>query len=152
MQGLGYQFFWVMPGGLMTFLALDGIVSHPDSFRALAVTPTLWLDSIALVDPYGVLPVLSALAVLSNQELNGIPPDSRDKESQDTARYMRYVIRGASLAFVPLTAHLPAGFLVFMATNAFYTAGLTWGVRNFLWSPPYVDPSWVVKVPKVVWR
>ena len=116
-QGLGYQVGVVLPIGLTYFGALYGIMNHPDSFRSFVTSPSLWLDSLVLPDPYGVLPCLSALALLANAELNANPPQPGQ---EDTAEYFRMVMRGALLTWVPWTASsLPAATFLFIATNGF---------------------------------
>ncbi|CAJ1437057.1 unnamed protein product, partial [Effrenium voratum] len=96
LQGLGYQLGFVVPIGLTYFGALYGIMQHPDAFRDFATAPSLWLDSLLLPDPLGVLPCLSALALLGNAEVNATPPKPGQEE---TAKYFQLVIRGALLTF-----------------------------------------------------
>merc|ERR1711957_680542 len=103
-------------------------MAHPDAFRSFVVEPSLWLDSLVLADPYGILPVISACAVLLNAEINTPPPR---EGGEDNAVYFRFVIRGAVLAFVPLTSMLSSSMLMFMATNATFTALATMIYRRF---------------------
>ncbi|CAE7238199.1 OXA1 [Symbiodinium necroappetens] len=139
-QGLGYQVGVVLPIGLTYFGALYGIMNHPDSFRSFVTSPSLWLDSLVLPDPYGVLPCLSALALLANAELNANPPQ---RGQEETAEYFKMVMRGALLTWVPWTASsLPAATFLFIATNGFYTAGITWYYRKYCWVPPKPSMSW----------
>lgn len=140
LQGMGYQLTCVMPAYLLSYFALRGVMLHPDSFRSFVVAPTLWVDSLVLSDPCGVLPVVSALSVLANAELNSQHAPDQDEEA---VMYMRFAIRGAMLAFVPLTAMLPSGMLVFMATNATYTAVVTWLFRRYRWVPAKVESRWL---------
>eukprot|EP00928_Gymnodinium_smaydae_P071225 TRINITY_DN5486_c1_g8_i1.p1 TRINITY_DN5486_c1_g8~~TRINITY_DN5486_c1_g8_i1.p1 ORF type:complete len:377 (+),score=80.16 TRINITY_DN5486_c1_g8_i1:37-1131(+) len=141
MQGMGYQFGCVMPLYFLGYCALGGMAGHPEAFFRFVSAPTLWLDSLVLPDPYGVLPVVSALAVLANAEVNG-PPIRKGQE--ENAAYMKLVVRGAMLTFVPMTAVLPAGMLIFMSVNAAYTAGITWLFRRYLWKRPYINPQWLI--------
>ncbi|CAE8611972.1 unnamed protein product [Polarella glacialis] len=131
-----------MPIYFTGYCTLRGMVMHPDSFRDFVTHPNLWLDSLVLPDPLGVLPVLSALAVLSNIELNS-PPAQKGKEAD--ADYMRLVLRGATLAFVPVTAMMPSAIFIFIATNGIYTSLLTWIYRRYWWVPPRIDPKWLRK-------
>eukprot|EP00747_Dinoflagellata_sp_TGD_P016871 gnl/TRDRNA2_/TRDRNA2_125430_c0_seq1.p1 gnl/TRDRNA2_/TRDRNA2_125430_c0~~gnl/TRDRNA2_/TRDRNA2_125430_c0_seq1.p1 ORF type:complete len:406 (-),score=76.33 gnl/TRDRNA2_/TRDRNA2_125430_c0_seq1:62-1279(-) len=144
LQGMGYQFLVVAPTYMLIYFALRGIIGHPDSFRGIVTDPTLWIDSLVLTDPYGVLPVLSAVAVLANAEVNSPKPQEGQEEN---AMYFRFVIRGACLAFVPVTSTLPAGMLLFMAANASYTALVTYIYRKYLWVAPRVDPRWWPATP-----
>jgi len=145
MQGMGYQFGILMPLYLVGYFCLRGIVAHPDAFRGFVVEPALWLDSLVLPDPYGLLPLVSALAVWANLEINS--PGARPGQ-EENALYMRLVVRGAALTFAPVTTLLPSAILVFMATNATYTATLMWTYRRFFWKSPQVRSHWLVDVPK----
>lgn len=142
MQGMGYQFGCLMPLYFTAYCTLRGIVTHPDSFRDFVAAPTMWLESLVLPDPLGVLPALSALAVLSNAELNANPPNPGQERD---AEYFKLVIRGATLAFVPITAGLPAAIFLFIATNGLYTSLLMWTYRRYWWVAPRIDPKWIVK-------
>mmetsp|Transcript_13183 Transcript_13183/g.29340 ORF Transcript_13183/g.29340 Transcript_13183/m.29340 type:complete len:415 (-) Transcript_13183:52-1296(-) len=132
-QGLGYQFGVLMPLYIWGYFCLRGIVAHPDAFRGLVVEPTLWLDSLVLGDPWGALPAISAIMVLANVEVNTPTPRPGQEEN---ALYMKLVIRGAALTFAPITTLLPSAILIFMGTNALYTAAVTFIFRRFMWKPP----------------
>lgn len=140
-QGLGYQFGVLMPCYIAGYFTLRGIVAHPDTFRSFVVEPAFWLDSLVLPDPVGLLPAISGALVLINLEVNS--PVARPGQ-EDNALYMRLVVRGAALAFAPVTTLLPSAILVFMATNAAYTATITWAFKRFLWKRPEIKPHWVL--------
>lgn len=140
LQGMGYQVFCLMPMYILFYCSVRGIMAHPDAFRNFVVEPSMWLDSLVLADPLGIMPVVSACSVLLNVEMNSPPP--RDGQ-EDTALYFRFVIRGAVLAFVPLTSMLSSSMLVFMATNAAYTAIVTFVFRKYFWVPPRIEPRWL---------
>lgn len=143
MMGMSYQFGVLMPSFICTYAAFRGMMVHPDSFNAFVTQPTLWLDSMVLADPLGAMPILSACCVLMNAELNSPRPTEEDKK--ENALYMKLVVRGVCFAFVPITTMLPSCMVVFMATNAAYTALITWAYRRFYWTKPRIDPSWLVK-------
>jgi len=140
LQGMGYQWLCVVPLSVHGYLALRGMMAHPDFFQDFVITPTLWLDSLVLTDPYGALPVASALTLLANMELNS--PPTQAGEDEETALYMRFAYRGAVLTFVPVTALLPSAALVFITTNAAYTAVVTWAFRSYAWEKPRLDGKW----------
>merc|ERR1712087_269082 len=125
------------------YATIRGILVHPDAFRGFVSAPALWLDSIVLPDPLGVLPVVSALSVLANVEING-PKTSGEGAEIENNLYMKLVIRGASLTFVPITACLPSGLLVFMATNAAYTAIIMCAFRRYWWVRPKIEQHWLM--------
>lgn len=142
-QGMGYQIGILMPMYIVSYFALRGILGHPDAFREFVLAPALWTDSLVLPDPFGALPVVSAMAVLLNVEANRTEPQPGQEE---TAEYFRLVVRGASLTFVPLTTLLPSALLVFMATNATYNAAAMWTFRRYYWIPPRIEDRW--RLPK----
>lgn len=139
-QGMSYMFCCQLPQFALAFAAVRGMLVHPDLFRALAETKTLWLDSLLLPDPYCILPVISALGVLGNAELNA-PAQPKDAPPENEA-YFRFVIRGASLLFVPATSLLPSALLLFIATNTMYTAAAMYAFRRFIWQPPKIEKRW----------
>merc|ERR1712060_211628 len=60
-----------MPLYITAFAAMRGLASHPDIFRGFAMEAPGWLDSLALQDPYAILPVFTAAIMLTNIELFG---------------------------------------------------------------------------------
>merc|ERR1712085_116439 len=141
LQGMGYQFLCLMPLYFWGYFTLRGIVAHPDMFRAFVVEPSLWLDSLVLADPLGMLPAISACAVMLNMELNSPPKTPGNEENSE---YMKLVVRGAALTFAPVTTLLPSAMLVFMATNATYTAAAMWAYRRFCWTAPEIKSGWLL--------
>merc|ERR1719253_176053 len=73
-QGMGYQLTCLMPMYILFYCSVRGMMAHPDAFRSFVVEPSLWLDSLVLADPLGIMPVASACAVLLNAEINTPPP------------------------------------------------------------------------------
>lgn len=140
-QGMGYQFMCLFPLYILGYFTLRGIVAHPDVFRAFAAAPSLWLDSLVLPDPLGILPAVSAMAVLLNVEANSPTPRPGQEEN---AQYMRLVMRGAALTFAPVTTLLPSAMLVFMATNAAYTGVILCVYRRYFWTRPSIKPEWLI--------
>lgn len=121
-----------MPLYITAFAAMRGFAGHPDLFRGFAMESPLWLDSLALADPYAILPLFTAAIMLTNTELFG----SIDTEASAVQveqlktlnvgglggqggfqKYQKWIMRGSALAFVPLTWNFPAGVFVFMSTN-----------------------------------
>jgi len=141
LQGMGYQWLCIVPLSVHTDFALRGMLAHPDAFHDFVVARSLWLDSLVLADPFGVWPVLSALAVLANMELNSPRPQDGQEEN---ALYMKLVMRGATLTFVPITALLPSAMIVFMGSNDAYIAAITWIFRRYFWIKPSIEPRWLV--------
>lgn len=80
-QGMSYVFCCQLPQFMLLFFTIRGIVLHPDLFRTLVMDQSIWLHSLALPDPYGILPAVSAAAILANVELNS-PPQPKDAVSE----------------------------------------------------------------------
>lgn len=73
-----------------------------------------WLTDLTAMDPYYILPVLSAASFLVTIELgtDGVSPQQQGQ--------MKKIFRGMAVLMIPLTYHLPAGvFVYWMTTNVF---------------------------------
>jgi len=129
LKGTWNLILFQMPLYITAFAAMRGLASHPDLFRGFAMEAPLWLDSLALQDPYAILPVFTAAIMLTNIELFG----SIDTEAAATMpsspienavggtgtfqKYQKHIMRGSAVAFVPLMWSFPAGVFIFMSTN-----------------------------------
>ena len=60
MKGTWNLIFFQMPLYITAFAAMRGMANHPDVFRGFAMESPLWLDSLALADPYYVMPILTS--------------------------------------------------------------------------------------------
>jgi YidC/Oxa1 family membrane protein insertase len=63
--------FIPIPMFMTTFATMRGFADHPTVFTNFALSDPLWLNSLALPDPYFVLPAISAGLFLTNLELTG---------------------------------------------------------------------------------
>jgi len=119
-----------MPLYITAFASMRGFAGHPDLFRGFAMEAPLWLDSLALPDPYALLPLFTACIMLTNAEIFGSidtevaaanPADmlkaSGMGAQNNLQKYQPWIMRASSVAFVPLTWNFPAGVFVFMSTN-----------------------------------
>jgi len=120
-----------LPLYVTAFASMRGFASHPDLFRGFAMESPLWLDSLALADPYALLPMITSAIMLTNTELFGsidtevaaAAPAVEQKGSDSVAgqgtfqKYQKWIMRGSAIAFVPLTWSFPAGVFIFMSTN-----------------------------------
>lgn len=124
-KGMSNLVFFQMPLYITAFAAMRGFAGHPDLFRGFAMEAPLWLDSLALPDPYAVLPLFTAAIMLTNTELFGsIDSEVATAELQQSLtpgqgfqKYQKWIMRGSAICFVPLTWNFPAGVFVFMSTN-----------------------------------
>eukprot|EP00928_Gymnodinium_smaydae_P024818 TRINITY_DN19971_c0_g1_i1.p1 TRINITY_DN19971_c0_g1~~TRINITY_DN19971_c0_g1_i1.p1 ORF type:complete len:483 (-),score=119.16 TRINITY_DN19971_c0_g1_i1:85-1533(-) len=119
-----------MPIYITAFAAMRGFAGHPDQFRSFAMEAPLWLDSLALPDPYAVLPIMTACIMMTNTELFGsIDTDTPEMSAKTTPvnaqvagtgtfqKYRKWIMRGSAVIFIPMTWNFPAGVFVFMSTN-----------------------------------
>jgi len=127
LKGTWNLLLFQMPLYITSFAAMRGFASRPDLFPGFAMEGPLWLDSLALADPYCVMPVLTAGIMLTNMELFG----SIDTEAQMITetkatpgkgqstfqKYQKWIVRGSTVLFVPFTMNFPAATFFFMATN-----------------------------------
>ncbi|CAE7853091.1 OXA1, partial [Symbiodinium microadriaticum] len=72
---------------------------------------TAWFTDLAAADPYMVLPIINALSFLLMFEMNS---DGFQTQDNDT---FKMVMRGLSVAIVPLTYAMPSGVFVYWCTN-----------------------------------
>lgn len=119
-----------MPLYVTAFASMRGFAGHPDLFRGFAMESPLWLDSLALPDPYYLMPCFTAAIMLTNTEIFGsidtevassMPTENKASTAvggQGTfQKYQKWIMRGSSCMFIPLTCNFPAGVFVFMSTN-----------------------------------
>lgn len=129
LKGTGNMIFVQVPIYLTAFAAMRGFAGRPDLFPGFAMEAPLWLDSLAMPDPYGLLPLITASIMLTNMEVFGAidaevaTPQPTEKVSSNVAgtdtfqKYQKWIMRGSSIFFVPMTWNFPAGVFIFMSTN-----------------------------------
>lgn len=158
LKGTWNLLLFQMPLYITVFASMRGFAANPDLFRGFAMEAPLWLDSLALPDPYAVMPMLTAAVMLTNTELFGsidtevaqaAPVEAKSGDAnvggQSTfVKYQKWIMRGSSLMFIPLTWNFPAGVFVYMSTNLFFATLqnrlLRWPVlERLLELPPPVD-------------
>lgn len=139
MKGTWNLIFVQLPLYVTAFAAMRGMANHPDLFRGFAMEAPFWLDSLALADPYYVLPVLTSAIMITNQELFG-SVDTEAPATESTTetpggpstmqRYSKYFSRGSALLFIPFTSGFPSGVFIFMCTNMITAALQNRVLRN----------------------
>ncbi len=127
-QGLGYTTLIQFPWTITMFLSLRDMSTHADLFKDFtANSATLWCPSLALPDPYGILPLLSSLMVLRN--LHASTNRSQNNSVIDPVR-LKYVLSGATLTFLPWLMQLPSGIIMFFIVNTAFNRLVTpWVMR-----------------------
>merc|ERR1712054_650162 len=71
LKGTWNLLLFQMPLYVTAFASMRGFAGHPDLFKSFAMEAPLWLDSLALPDPYALLPLFTAAIMLTNTELFG---------------------------------------------------------------------------------
>merc|ERR1719163_437120 len=71
LKGVWNLICFQMPLYITAFASMRGFANHPDLFRGFAMEAPLWLDSLALADPYALMPLFTAAIMLTNTELYG---------------------------------------------------------------------------------
>lgn len=125
LKGTGNLIFFQVPLYITAWQAMLGFASHPDLFRGFAMEAPLWLDSLALADPYYFYPMLTAAVMLTNAELFGSIDTEASSVSMDglqgpqaaLEKYRPWIMRGSMVFFLYFTMSMPAGVFVFMSTN-----------------------------------
>jgi membrane protein insertase Oxa1/YidC/SpoIIIJ len=121
LQGFGYLISCQVPWATIFFVSLRGMATQPSLFESFVYdSKFLWCESLALADPYGVLPLISTAAVALSTKSNTKPPSNGETTPSLSMRdqaYIKYAIRGACFTFLPFAMQLPAGLLIFFLIN-----------------------------------
>eukprot|EP00929_Paragymnodinium_shiwhaense_P050792 TRINITY_DN25580_c0_g1_i2.p1 TRINITY_DN25580_c0_g1~~TRINITY_DN25580_c0_g1_i2.p1 ORF type:complete len:455 (-),score=109.45 TRINITY_DN25580_c0_g1_i2:55-1419(-) len=133
LKGTWNLLLFQMPLYITAFATMRGFAGHPQLFPGFAMEAPLWLDSLALADPYGILPCMTACIMLTNTELFGsvdtdmaqANPLTQQQEQTNTpvagintlGKYQKHIMRAGAIFFIPMTWNFPAGVFVFMSTN-----------------------------------
>jgi membrane protein insertase Oxa1/YidC/SpoIIIJ len=134
LQGLGYTFFAQMPWATIMLFSLRGMSTQPNLFPSFALdSQFLWCESLALADPYGILPLLSTMAVAlsAGKSQTAVKPGEPSISARDQ-KYVMYAIRGASFTFLPFAMQLPAGVLIFFLVNNLFNRITTPMITKYL--------------------
>lgn len=134
LQGLGYTLFAQMPWAATMLFSLRGMSTQPNLFPSFTLdSQFLWCESLALADPYGILPLLSTMAVAlsAGKPKQQIKPDQPSLSARDQ-KYVVYAIRGASFTFLPFAMQLPAGVLIFFLVNNIFNRVTTPLIARFM--------------------
>ncbi|GAB65111.1 inner membrane protein oxa1-2 [Plasmodium cynomolgi strain B] len=108
------------------------MASYPEVFKEFTFESPLWLDSLSLPDPYYILPLLSSLLLLSNNELtalidkalsnsksSSLPGDESEfqKKMKQVSKLAMRLFYISSLFFFK---SMPSGLLIYLITNTFF--------------------------------
>lgn len=140
-------FLWMpflqLPVFVGFFMGIREMGNYFPGFRTGGI---LWFEDLAGTDPTYVLPVLNGLSMLIMFE-TGMASNPGQQNPQQ-AEIMRWVMRAASVAMVPLMISMPNGLFVHWGVNNVYTMAQTAilardDVRKYLRipKPPVFSPS-----------
>uniref|UniRef100_A0A0G4I2C3 Membrane insertase YidC/Oxa/ALB C-terminal domain-containing protein n=1 Tax=Chromera velia CCMP2878 TaxID=1169474 RepID=A0A0G4I2C3_9ALVE len=137
------------------FRATRGLADRPDVFMSHALESSLWLDSLSLADPYGLLGLTAAAMTLTNQEMmraadralrqraeqqrdeqegdaseRSIDRDlEADSEAEDRDKRTALLTRVGIMGVVYITSGFPASTLLIWAANSAFTLGFNAAIR-----------------------
>jgi len=132
LRGVWNLLLFQVPLYLTAYAATRGLANYPDLYTGFALEAPLWLESLALPDPYAILPIAVSAVMLTNVELFGsvdtemqqVQPTIQQQESNPqvagqatVAKYQKWVMRGGALVLIPLTWNFPSSTFIFMLTN-----------------------------------
>ncbi|KYN99370.1 mitochondrial inner membrane protein OXA1, putative [Plasmodium reichenowi] len=147
--------FFQTPLFFIFYFSMKRIASYPDIFKDFTFESPLWLDSLSLPDPYYILPILSSLLLLSNNELtllidkkineNNKQSNLNDQEETEVQKNMKKITKLAMRLFylssVLFFKSMPSGLFIYFITNTFFQLFITQIckikiIENFLDLPP----------------
>lgn len=120
LQGFGYVVFAQIPWFVTTFLAIRGMSTQLDIFNSFICDSSfLWCESLALSDPYGILPLLSTSLIYASSGHGRMNAQDTTKPAIDPI-YLKYALRGACFTFLPFAMHLSSGLFIFFIFNTVF--------------------------------
>ncbi|SBT74842.1 mitochondrial inner membrane protein OXA1, putative [Plasmodium malariae] len=149
--------FFQTPLFFIFYFSMKKIASHPDVFKEFTLESPLWLDSLSLPDPYYILPFLSSLLLLSNNELTALIDKNLSSnisnstyisgagEETDFQKNIRKISKiGIRLFYISSAfffKSMPSGLFIYFITNTFFQLLITQTckikvIERFLDLPP----------------
>ncbi|SBS82252.1 mitochondrial inner membrane protein OXA1, putative [Plasmodium ovale] len=148
-----FMAFFQTPLFFIFYFSMKKIAQYPDIFKEFTFESPLWLDSLALPDPYYILPLLSSLLLLSNNELTALidksissnnPTKIYEEETdfqKNIKKMSKISMRLFYISSVFFFKSMPAGLFIYFITNTFLQLFITQMckvkfVEKFLDLPP----------------
>eukprot|EP00916_Digyalum_oweni_P013108 GHVL01021551.1.p1 GENE.GHVL01021551.1~~GHVL01021551.1.p1 ORF type:complete len:184 (+),score=36.52 GHVL01021551.1:343-894(+) len=124
--GIPFMLFIQLPMFSIMFASLRGFSLHSDIFREYSLYGPLWLDSLALADPYGLLPVIAGVGTLlfndalsrkskHDDEYAGIISKPKDDRMLWFTRFI--LLFGLPTILSPL----PSGIVIYIIFNGLFS-------------------------------
>ena len=121
LQGFGYTFMAQLPWTTTMLFAIRGMSTQPDLFPSFAFDSAfLWCESLALPDPYGILPFISSASIALSSYNRQSDSSQKGSLSARDRIYVNYAVRAACFTFLPFAMQLPAGMLIFFIFNTVF--------------------------------
>jgi membrane protein insertase Oxa1/YidC/SpoIIIJ len=119
-EGFGYLFLCQLPFVTTMLFSIRGMSTQPELFKSFITESGIgWIPSLALPDPYGILPLISTSIVALASSRQGSGDVSKSISARDQ-QYIQYAIRGACFTFLPFAMQLPAGMILFFIFNSIF--------------------------------
>jgi membrane protein insertase Oxa1/YidC/SpoIIIJ len=143
-QGFQYLFLVQLPWVTTMLFSLRGMSTQPDIFPSfITESGFTWCPSLALPDPYGILPLLSSTSIVLSSLRSGNSASDDQRKIQSLSErdqlYVKYAIKGACFTFLPFAMQLPAGIIIFFLFNTIFNRLATPLIYKFMWKPICID-------------
>ncbi|GAW79622.1 mitochondrial inner membrane protein OXA [Plasmodium gonderi] len=114
------------------YFSMKKMASYPEIFKEFTFESPLWLDSLSLPDPYYILPFLSSLLLLSNNELTALIDKTLSNsklkytytDESDFQKKMKEIsliaMRLFYISSLFFFKSMPSGLLLYLITNTFF--------------------------------
>ncbi|KNA01243.1 mitochondrial inner membrane protein OXA1, putative [Plasmodium vivax] len=124
--------FFQTPLFFIFYFSMKKMASYPEVFKEFTFESPLWLDSLSLPDPYYILPLLSSLLLLSNNELTALidkalsnsKSSSLSGDDSEFQKKMKQVTKLAMRLFYISSLFffksMPSGLLIYLITNTVF--------------------------------
>ncbi|CRG93509.1 mitochondrial inner membrane protein OXA1, putative [Plasmodium gallinaceum] len=145
--------FFQTPLFCIFYFSMKKMSSYPDIFKDFTFESPLWLDSLSLPDPYYILPFLSSLLLLSNNELTSLIDKNINNNNQnklylEESEFQKNIRKATKIGMrlfyissVFFFKSMPSGLFIYFITNTFFQLFITQickvkFVERFLDLPP----------------
>ncbi len=107
-----------MPIFITMFYVIRGFGAEHPTFSSGGI---LWFENLAVMDPYYILPILSAVTLLAASEITAKNIDPQQ----------RWLMRILPVVFIAFTYYFPAGLFVYWITSNLVTLVQNYVIYNF---------------------
>ena len=90
----------------------------------------LWTPDLCMPDSTLILPVTIGLTFLFNVELNALATPDSDKSSEQRNKWFTRVLRGLSIAMVPIASVVPSAIALYWTASGFCGAAVNLALKS----------------------